>query len=303
MRWRSGDDDPLRRRRLESLGRPRPERTHARGRRRQVEPVLGDVGTARRREEEADAAERRRLVLVGEFREILRFYCVQYGKARSHVFVQGSRLHRPMSATSRNEEEMIAKTRQKLPKVTDPVEKLRLLCLQRGSSGILAFGKVFRRMDDDGSRSLSFEEFCQGLGDTGLHLTYEEAQDVFRQFDREGSGCISFDEFLISVRPPMNASRRKLVAMAFHKMDATGDGVIALEDLRRTYNVRSDPKYISGEDTADVVLHKIITKFEKNGSVDGKVTRDEFFDYYSGVSASIDNDAYFDLMMRTAYKL
>ena len=55
-------------------------------------------------------------------------------------------------------------------------------------------------------------------------------------------------------------------------MDVTGDGVIALEDLRRTYNVRSDPKYLSGEDTADTVLHKIITKFEKNGSVDGKVS-------------------------------
>jgi hypothetical protein len=39
------------------------------------------------------------------------------------------------------------------------------------------------------------------------------------------------------------------------------------------------------------------------GASDGQVTLDEFIEYYNYVSASIDNDNYFELMMNNAWRL
>lgn len=37
--------------------------------------------------------------------------------------------------------------------------------------------------------------------------------------------------------------------------------------------------------------------------VDGGVTGEEFFNYFAGVSATIDDDTFFDLLMRQSFKL
>ncbi|CAG7786057.1 unnamed protein product [Allacma fusca] len=173
---------------------------------------------------------------------------------------------------TRNEEQMMAKARSDIARTSDPVEKLRLLCLARGSTGILGLGRIFRRMDDDGNRSLNFEEFAEGMRDTGMDLDEAGLKALFGVFDRDNSGSISINEFLIVVRPPMNSNRQKLVHDAFKKLDKSGDGVVTIDDLKTVYNVKNNPRYLSGEETQEQILSRFLQNFEEEGIVDGKVS-------------------------------
>ena len=53
------------------------------------------------------------------------------------------------------------------------MERLRHQCLARGSTGIIGLARLFRIMDDDGNKTLSFAEFKKGLNDYGVPLNTE----------------------------------------------------------------------------------------------------------------------------------
>ncbi len=100
----------------------------------------------------------------------------------------------------------------------------------------------------------------------------------------------------------MNAQRQAITDKAFFKFDRDGNEWLDAGDLRGVYNCSFHPKVINGTMTEDQVFMEYLSNFgDKNK--DGKITRQEWIDYYSAVSASIDNDDHFVQLMRTAWRL
>jgi len=182
------------------------------------------------------------------------------------------------------------------------LEKVKQVLNIRGTHGIRGLGIVFRRMDNNRDRKLDRYEFMWGLKENGHTLSPSEFERIFKYFDKDNNGKIDYDEFLRAIRGDLNDRRRKLVGMAFKKLDRTGDGRVTLEDIETTYNVEFHPKFKSGE----MSKKDILTDFMKQWDTikkDGIVTLEEFEDYYKDVSASIDDDNYFELSIRNAWHL
>lgn len=74
----------------------------------------------------------------------------------------------------------------------------------------------------------------------------------------------------------MSESRMKVIDEAFKKMDRTGDGVITIDDLKNVYNVKSNSRYISGEDTEESILKKFLNNFEQDATKDGTVNKTNY---------------------------
>ena len=182
------------------------------------------------------------------------------------------------------------------------IDKIRKTLRKRGAHGIRGIGVVFRRMDDSRDKKLDRYEFQWGLRENGHELTAAEFEKVFRAFDRNNTGKIDYDEFIRAIRGDLNENRRAFVHMAFKKLDKTGEGLITIADLKDSYNVESHPKFISGEMSKAEVLEEFLKQWDTI-KPDGTVTINEFEDYYKDVSASIDRDDYFELMMRNAWHI
>jgi len=136
-----------------------------------------------------------------------------------------------------------------------------------------------------------------------LGLEESELRMLFEHFDADCSGGIDLDEFVFGVRDPLSERRLNLVYQAFAKLDSDGSGVVTAEDISRLYDASKHPEVIAGRLTPQEVLRDFLDNFDVGGIVDGMVTREEFTNYYTNIGASIDNEDYFELMIRNAWHI
>lgn len=147
------------------------------------------------------------------------------------------------------------------------------------------------------------------MNDFQLGFTTAEIAKLFAYFDVDSSQSIDFTEFVRAIRGEMSMGRKKIVMQAFNKLDKDGNGWIDITDVRGVYDAKKHPDVLSGKKTEDQILQEFLETFEtahsmrNNDTPNYVVTKEEFVEYYNNISASIDDDQYFTMMIQNAWKL
>lgn len=207
-----------------------------------------------------------------------------------------------------DEEEVSEEVRQKLHN-SKIMDKFRTIILKRGGTGILGLARQFKIFDDNNSKTLDLPELTKAIRDFQVDLSPSEIKILFNIIDADGCGEIQYDEFLREIRGDMNSKRRSLVDQAFRKLDNDKSGVIDFEEIKSIYNCKKHPDVLQGKKTEKEVFldfmktFQIHSELKGKGKADDSITREEFQEYYENISASIDRDDYFELMMTNCWKL
>jgi len=150
------------------------------------------------------------------------------------------------------------------------------LCSTFDQDELRRLGKRFRKLDLDGSGSLSVEEFMSlpQLQQNPL------VQRVIEIFDSDGNGEVDFKEFIDGMSQfSVKGNKEAKLRFAFKIYDMDRDGFISNGELFQVL------KIMVGNNLKDAQLQQIVDKTiifaDKDG--DGKISYEEFCSVVSGM--------------------
>lgn len=188
------------------------------------------------------------------------------------------------------------------------LERFRTKLAARGGKGVIGLERQFKIFDLDGSGALDREEFKKAINDYKLEMDERDLDNLFKIFDKDADNKIDYQEFMETILGKMNEFRLNLVMKAFDTLDENGSGTIDFDEITKVYNAKLHPEVKAGRKTEEEVLTEFTSTFEihhktSTDKVDNKITKEEFIQYYTKLSAAIENDAFFDLMITNAWRL
>jgi Ca2+-binding EF-hand superfamily protein len=213
---------------------------------------------------------------------------VALNKRSGHPAIpKGLQLQNSFSETPRRRPEAPSYAK---PDVESLLSMVRNVLQSRGGNNLAGVRSKFLRADKNNTHTLDFSEFRQLLTDQlDLQLSDEDEQKLFQAYDRDGSGVIEYREFLAQLCGEMNAHRRAILDQIFDCIDKDQSGVVDVKDFmnEKRQRLRAMKRFMKVFDIEDVP--------------NLRVTREEFAEHYSAISAGVDSDRQFAQVMKSAW--
>ncbi|EGR29644.1 hypothetical protein IMG5_151930, partial [Ichthyophthirius multifiliis] len=186
----------------------------------------------------------------------------------------------------------------------DPLEELKKKLNQRGIRGYL---KLYSKLKSAyNQKKISSSVFAQCLQEQRIQCN--ECEFIFQKYSNQQG--FDLDSFFKDLKGKIKEQRQALIVYAFQIMDNNRCGEVQLDDVLQNYNCQEHPYVKIGKLTEDEVLVDFQDSFESHLTIfnqsnlnKGKVHFNEFFEFYHIISATIDDDQFFEDMMVNCWNI
>jgi len=171
----------------------------------------------------------------------------------------------------------------------------------RGVDAFWNLREFFQQLE---KRSLSTgkldrEDLKSCLTDWGVSTPSHYLDTILDTVDTSRMGLIEVREFLAVLRGPVSEQRENLLLDIYRALDRNHERIVDIEEITRNFRGDGHPLVtIGGLSEKDALAH-LLKSFEVKGKAPKKVTYEKFFDYYADLSATIDDDFYFEDILRS----
>lgn len=180
----------------------------------------------------------------------------------------------------------------------------RLLVRRSGDSGIRALSRSLGiAVDLGGDKTVTKDFFVGALREQEIELSQDDVSSLWAVYDRKGNGLVDPVDIIAALRCGLNALRRTYVQRAWGSFSKDPNGNARIHELQSSFHADGHPEVIRGNRTAKEVHADFMNAFNEKTNPDGTLTPQEFEQYYSAVSAAVEEDESFAALIRGTWKL
>jgi hypothetical protein len=201
------------------------------------------------------------------------------------------------------DERAAADTRVLPPPATDEVlaAGLREYIVSRGIDGfwdLRAFFESLNQRTPTRKGKFDREDLKEALLGWGCPYDAKFLEKLLVNFDKRNLSLLDANDFISFIRGPIPENRRVILENVFRTLDINREGRLSAEYLAGRFNGADHP-LVSMRGLADQEAFDHFLTFNNFGRAPSSVGVEAFVDYYSDLSAGIDDDSYFEAIVRS----
>ena len=168
------------------------------------------------------------------------------------------------------------------------------------------FALKIKGKEDKLKEIISYEDLCNSLLESNILLNMDLIRDFFSILDLCELNSISTNELLRLIRGNINENRKNLITDQFNNINIKNEQWVNTIYLKSIYNSKEHPEVILGRKNEN----EIFTEFNYTLDIflnikkrENKINYKDFIEYYIPISSSIDNDNYFENMIKGVWNI